>query len=82
MKIIEPLIDQVVGKIVVELDTKYTSPKDAVPYVIEHLTSEGRACVINTDGTLDVDEKRYSVTLSQRVFGPFNPQTAVLRPVL
>ena len=71
-------------RIVIELDTKYTSPIEAVEYIMEHLSAKGKKCVLrkSTVPVLEIDGEDYSITLSAGVppsGTPISIQTAVLR---
>ena len=74
-------------RIVVELDTKYARPIDAVDYIIQHLGAKGKTCILKKGSVpsvpvLEIDGEDYSIALSANVPAggtPISIQTAVLR---
>ena len=72
-------------RIVIELDTKYSTPAQAANYVAQQLCEQGKSCIIKENGTvIEIDGENYTIQLSARapIGGePFSLKTAVLRKI-
>ena len=73
-------------RMVIELDTKYASPIEAVDYIIQHLSDKGKTCVLKKRSVpvLKIDGEDYSIILAAGIppgGTPISIQTAVLRKI-